>query len=106
MVLPQIRSQSELQSAISGHSSTIIIFSAVWSQISEATKDNFERIGAQYPTLYQAWVSTDDNPELAEENGVNAIPATIGYKDGAEVTRFIGPQLLDSQIEAFISRVL
>lgn len=56
--------------------------------------------------MYLAWVSTDENPELAEEWGFTAIPATVGYKNGTKVNQFIGPQVLDRQVEDFFNQIV
>lgn len=53
-----------------------------------------------------AWVSTDDHPELAEEWGFTAIPATVAYNNGTKVDYFVGPQYLDEQVEEFIKKTL
>lgn len=66
----------------------------------------YHRIGAKYPSVYMAWVSTDDHPELAEEWGFTAIPATVAYKNGDKVDYFIGPQYSDEQVERFIKKTL
>lgn len=64
------------------------------------------RVGANYPSLYQAWISTDDNPELAQQNGVTAIPTIIGYKQSSEVARYVGPMTEDHRVDRFIQQVL
>ncbi|KAL5050877.1 hypothetical protein BDW71DRAFT_202931 [Aspergillus fruticulosus] len=106
MALDQITSEGQLESAIKDHRSFIIIFSAIWSQLGEATKANFEKVGAKHATLYQAWISTDSNPNLAENHGVKEISTVIGFKDGAQVEEYVGPQLMEHQVEAFIQKVL
>ncbi|KAH8430785.1 thioredoxin family protein [Aspergillus melleus] len=106
MPLPQITDQAQLDRAINDHKSSIIIFSAIWSPVSEATKDNFEKAGAKYPAVYQAWISIDENADLAQKYDVTSIPTTIGFKDGAQAAKFIGPQLVEPQVEDFIRKVL
>ncbi|KAL4983166.1 hypothetical protein BDW68DRAFT_181845 [Aspergillus falconensis] len=72
-----------------------------------ALKDGRDiRIGAKYPTVYMAWVSTNDHPKLAKEWGFTAIPATVVYKNGTKVDYFIGTQYLDEQVEGFIKKTL
>ncbi|PWY68554.1 hypothetical protein BO94DRAFT_301970 [Aspergillus sclerotioniger CBS 115572] len=104
--MDKITSRAQLTTAIQSHHSFILIFSAIWSGISESTRRNFERVGAKYPTLYQAWISTDDNPELAGDLNVSSIPAEIGFKGGVEVVRYIGPKISDAEVEEFIREVL
>ncbi|GKZ89113.1 hypothetical protein CBS115989_6001 [Aspergillus niger] len=104
--MDQLNSKQEINDAIANHASFILMFTAVWSDVGNVTKEKFESIGAKYPTVYMAWVSTDDHPELAEEWGYTAIPATVGYKNGTKVEYYIGPQLVDQQVEAFIKKVV
>ncbi|GAQ40243.1 hypothetical protein AtubIFM56815_010440 [Aspergillus tubingensis] len=105
--MDQLTSKQQIEDAISGHTSFILMFTAVWSDVGRLTKSNFERIGAaKYPSVYLAWVSTDDNPELAEEWGFTAIPATVGYKNGTKVNYYIGPQIVDEQVENFFNQVV
>ncbi|OJJ66969.1 hypothetical protein ASPBRDRAFT_136857, partial [Aspergillus brasiliensis CBS 101740] len=70
------------------------------------TNSNITRIGAKYAELYQGWVNTDSHLDLAQEWGFTAIPATVGYKNGAKVDYFVSPQYLDTQVEGFIKKVL
>ncbi|GLA28589.1 hypothetical protein M752DRAFT_279895 [Aspergillus phoenicis ATCC 13157] len=104
--MDQLNSKQEINDAIANHASFILMFTAVWSDVGNITKEKFESIGAKYPTVYMAWVSTDDHLELAKEWGFTAIPATVGYKNGAKVETFVGPQYLDEQVEAFIKKVV
>ncbi|KAL4897156.1 thioredoxin-like protein [Aspergillus ambiguus] len=83
--MDKITSEDQLNSAIANNPSFIVMFTAEWSDVGRLTKSKFETIGAKYPALYQAWVSTDDNPELAEKWGFTSIPATVGYKNGTKV---------------------
>ncbi|GLA41379.1 hypothetical protein AnigIFM63309_009469 [Aspergillus niger] len=102
----QLNSKEEINEAIANHASFILMFTAVWSDVGNITKGKFESIGANYPTVYMAWVSTDDHPDLAKEWGFTAIPATVGYKNGTKVETYVGPQYLDQQVEAFIKKVI
>ncbi|EIT73926.1 thioredoxin-like protein [Aspergillus flavus] len=104
--MDQLNSKQEINDAIAKHGSFVLMFTAVWSDVGNITKRNYERIGAKHPTVYMAWVSTDDHPELAEEWGFTAIPATVAYKNGTKVDYFVGPQYLDEQVEEFIKKTL
>ncbi|GLB07222.1 hypothetical protein AtubIFM57258_002551 [Aspergillus tubingensis] len=105
--MDQLTSKQQIEDAISGNTSFVLMFTAPWSDVGRVTKSNFERIGAaSYPSVYLAWVSTDENPELAEEWGFTAIPATVGYKNGTKINQFIGPQLLDRQVEDFFNQIV
>ncbi|BCS01803.1 thioredoxin family protein [Aspergillus luchuensis] len=104
--MDKLDSKQEIDSAIANNQSFVLMFTAIWSDVGKLTKSNFERIGAKYPSVYMAWVSTDDHPELAEEWGFTAIPATVAYKNGDKVDYFIGPQYSDEQVERFIKKTL
>ncbi|KAL4910286.1 hypothetical protein BDW74DRAFT_173742 [Aspergillus multicolor] len=104
--MDQITDQSQYDEALKSHKSVVIIFTAIWSHVGEITKRNFEKVGAQYPALYQAWISTDESPELTEQHGVTAVPTVFGYKGEAEVNKYIGPQFTEEQVKRFIEKVL
>ncbi|PLB52301.1 thioredoxin-like protein [Aspergillus steynii IBT 23096] len=106
MPLDQITDQAQFDSAIKDHQSTIVIFSAVWSGISEATKRNYENVGSQYSGLYQAWIDIDESPDLAQKYSSNGIPTIIGFKNGAQVEKYIGPQVTEGEAKRFIEKVL
>ncbi|KAL4969843.1 thioredoxin family protein [Aspergillus stella-maris] len=104
--MDQITSESALNSAISNNPSFIVMFTAPWSDFGQLTKSAIERVGARYPALYQAWVSVDENPELAQKWGYTSIPATVGYKNGSKVRDFVAPLYEDERVEDFIRSVL
>ena len=35
----------------------------------------------------------DDNPDIAEEQGANAMPTFVAYKEGKEVGRVVGANM-------------
>jgi len=47
-----------------------------------------------------AKVNIDDCPELAARFGIQSIPALVVFKDGGEVSRFIGVQKPDAILSA------
>ncbi len=52
-----------------------------------------------------AKLDVDQNPELAQQFGVQGIPTVVAFKDGEEVDRFTGA-LPEAQVRAFIERLL
>jgi putative thioredoxin len=52
-----------------------------------------------------AKLDVDENPQIAQQFGVQGIPTVIAFKDGEEVDRFTGA-LPEAQVKAFIDRLL
>ena len=49
-----------------------------------------EKAAAELPLMDIVKVNVDDNPDLADENGVKAVPTVHIYKDGALVKEHVG----------------
>ena len=64
-----------------------------------------EEAAAALPLLDIVKVNVDDNPELAEENDVMAVPTVQFYKDGALVYEHIGV-MQPNEIKQVISEYL
>ncbi|EXM14623.1 hypothetical protein RAB80_007416 [Fusarium oxysporum f. sp. vasinfectum] len=102
MAFDQIESAAEFENAKKNNASCVVIFSAAWSQLSEQTKSIFQRNASQYPSTYIGWLEIDLNSDLVAIYKVTAIPHVIGFKNGKEINKFIGPMILDSQAKSFI----
>lgn len=64
-----------------------------------------EKAAAELPLMDIVKVNVDDNPDLADENGVMAVPTVHIYKDGALVKEHVGVMRLD-EIRQVISEYL
>ena len=64
-----------------------------------------EKAAAELPLMDIVKVNVDDNPDLANENGVMAVPTVHIYKDGALVKEHVGVMRLD-EIRQVISEYL
>ena len=49
-----------------------------------------EKAAAELPLMDIVKVNVDDNPDLADENDVRAVPTVHIYKDGALVKKHVG----------------
>lgn len=52
-----------------------------------------------------AKLDVDQNPQIAQQLGVQGIPTVVAFKDGKEVDRFTGA-IPEAQVRAFIDRLL
>lgn len=52
-----------------------------------------------------AKLDVDQNPQIAQQLGVQGIPTVVAFKDGEEVDRFTGA-LPEAQVKAFLDRLL
>ena len=64
-----------------------------------------EEAAAELPLMDIVKVNVDDNPDLADENDVMAVPTVHIYKDGALVKEHVGVMRLD-EIRQVISEYL
>ena len=64
-----------------------------------------EDTAAELPMMDIVKVNVDDNPELADENDVMAVPTVHSYKDGALVKEHVGVMQPD-EIRQVISEYL
>ena len=52
-----------------------------------------------------AKLDVDQNPQIAQQLGVQGIPTVVAFKDGKEVDRFTGA-IPEAQVRAFVDRLL
>ena len=64
-----------------------------------------EEAAAELPLMDIVKVNVDDNPDLADKNGVTAVPTVHIYKDGALVKEHVGVMQPD-EIRQVISEYL
>ena len=84
---------------------TVIDFWAPWCGPCRMMAPAFEEASKSAKNAHFAKVNVDENPEIAQSFGVRGIPTVIFFKDGKEVTRFVGalgkPQIEAKVKEAF-----
>ena len=87
----------------------IIDFWASWCGPCKMMAPVFEELSGQYTgRLRFAKISTEDYPDVAEENSITGIPCLVVFKKGEEVDRIIGyaPKAqLKQKIDAVLGKI-
>ena len=64
---------------------------APWCGPCKAVKPTLEKLEAEYKGRVDLWeIDADDSHELLQKLGVYGIPTLIAYREGRELTRYIG----------------
>ncbi len=64
---------------------------APWCGPCKAVKPTLEKLATEYKGRVDLWeINADDSHELLQKLGVYGIPTLIAYRDGQELTRYIG----------------
>ena len=84
----------------------LVEFWAPWCVYCRRIAPAYDKIAEQYEDkLVVGKINVDDVPELAEREGIEAIPALFLYKNGKVVDSIVAPDS-KARIEAFIEEHL
>ncbi|MBU0461024.1 MAG: thioredoxin [Nanoarchaeota archaeon] len=73
----------------------IVDFWAPWCGPCKMFGPVFEKVSSQYKDVIFIKVNVQENPEAANQLGIQSIPCIIFFKDGQEMGRFTGVQSED-----------
>ena len=89
-----------------GSEPVLVEFWAPWCVYCRRIAPAYDKIAEQYEDkLVVGKINVDDVPELAEREGIEAIPALLLYKNGEVVDSIVAPDS-KARIEAFIEEHL
>ena len=84
----------------------LVEFWAPWCVYCRRIAPAYDKVAEQYADkLVVGKINVDDVPELAEREGIEAIPALLLYKNGEVVDSIVAPDS-KARIEAFIEEHL
>ncbi|MBR5228458.1 MAG: thioredoxin [Firmicutes bacterium] len=84
----------------------LVDFWAPWCVYCKRIGPALDKIAEQFADeLIVAKVNVDEQPEIAEEEGIEVLPSLVIYRDGSAIENAIAPQS-KAAIEAFIKGAL
>ena len=92
--------------AISGSKPVLVEFWAPWCTYCRRIAPVLPKVDAEYADrLTVAQVNIDDHPELAQQEGIELIPALVIYRNGEALDSIVAPDS-KAKIDALIEKCL
>lgn len=76
-------------------------FGAVWCGPCKLLEPKLNQIKEEFPQVTYISVDVDEEPEMVNKYTVTSVPVVILLRDGEEVTRLVGAQLINPLRAAF-----
>ena len=100
-IMEKVITENNIDAVLSSGQPVLIDFWATWCGPCRMLGPTIEELGDELDgILLVGKVDVDDCREIAMEYGVMSIPTVIFFKNGEEVTRFVGVQPKEKLLEA------
>ncbi|KAL1406287.1 hypothetical protein Q8F55_007983 [Vanrija albida] len=96
-----IESVDEFKALIAGPEPVVIDFWATWCGPCKLISPHFNKLEEKFPGVKFVKVDIEEQPEIAQEQGIKAMPTFKAYKDGEVIDQLTGavPAKLTALVE-------
>ncbi len=88
-----LTSQSEFDKETSGNKLVVVDFYAQWCGPCKVIAPRFEQLSAKYPNVSFVKVDVDVAKDVAQSQGVRAMPTFKLYKNGKQLEEVVGADI-------------
>merc|ERR1711998_229715 len=89
----QIADKAEWDALLAGDKAVVVDFTATWCGPCQRIAPEFAKMAEENPDIEMVKVDVDDNAEVAEECGIQAMPTFQLFKGGKKVSEFSGASI-------------
>ncbi|XP_028403748.1 thioredoxin-like [Dendronephthya gigantea] len=99
-----LETQAEFDAFREEHKDKLVVidFTASWCGPCKHIAPAFEKLANEYPNVAFAKVDVDNNSEVAESEGVSAMPSFFFYKNGDKIDSITGAN--EAKLEELIKK--
>ncbi|TYJ57602.1 thioredoxin [Cryptococcus floricola] len=94
-MIENITSLEEFKDLINGSDVVVIYFWAPWCVPCIVISPIFESLEGLYPGVKFHMVDVGEQPDIAQEAGIRAMPTFIAFKGGQKVDKYVGAGFAD-----------
>jgi thioredoxin 1 len=75
---------------------SLVKFAATWCAPCKIVTSTIKRVKSEFSTVKFQDVDVDDHPRLAKDYKIRSVPTVIVFRNGEEITRFVGSIMVDA----------